>query len=327
MMEGRLREAKALAEANYGESLAQGAAVLLGPHAHFVGWLTLANGQVRTSLRWLRDAVNVLEEVDFQRHLSATLGDVAQAEALLGNVQAADEALVKAEAARARSFVVDESFVGLGRAWTAVARGEVSNGAEIALETAHSVRRAEQRYFEAECLHDAARLGLASMVAPRLQEIADGFDGVLVPAFAQHARALVAGDAIELMRVSQVFEKMGAALFAAEAAAEATGIHRRQGRKGSGLASAAKARALADLCEGARTPSLTHIDLDLPLTRREEEIATLAARGLSNREIAERLVVSVRTVDNHLHNAYAKLGVAKRNELAPILLVSATRSE
>jgi DNA-binding NarL/FixJ family response regulator len=44
----------------------------------------------------------------------------------------------------------------------------------------------------------------------------------------------------------------------------------------------------------------------------------MAARGLSNREIAERLVMSVRTVDNHLHSAYSKLGVQSRRELTSI---------
>jgi DNA-binding NarL/FixJ family response regulator len=52
------------------------------------------------------------------------------------------------------------------------------------------------------------------------------------------------------------------------------------------------------------------------LTRREREVAALAARGLSNRDIADRLFVSVRTIENQLHRAYGKLGVAKRQELA-----------
>ena len=45
----------------------------------------------------------------------------------------------------------------------------------------------------------------------------------------------------------------------------------------------------------------------------------LAAAGASSREIAERLVISVRTVDNHLQSAYRKLGVSRRQDLARIV--------
>lgn len=48
------------------------------------------------------------------------------------------------------------------------------------------------------------------------------------------------------------------------------------------------------------------------LTAREDEIARLAASGLSNQEIARRLLISVRTVENHLHRVFRKLGVENR---------------
>jgi DNA-binding CsgD family transcriptional regulator len=53
-----------------------------------------------------------------------------------------------------------------------------------------------------------------------------------------------------------------------------------------------------------------------PLTAREKEIADLVAEGRTNREIAERLVLSPRTIDAHLRTIYAKLGVRSRVELA-----------
>ena len=56
-----------------------------------------------------------------------------------------------------------------------------------------------------------------------------------------------------------------------------------------------------------------------PLTAREHEIALLAAAGMRNREIARHLHLSVRTVENHLQNAYAKLLVRGRRELRPAL--------
>ena len=52
------------------------------------------------------------------------------------------------------------------------------------------------------------------------------------------------------------------------------------------------------------------------LTRREREIAQLAAQGLANKEIAERLFISSRTAENHLAKVYDKLGVHNRAELA-----------
>jgi len=52
------------------------------------------------------------------------------------------------------------------------------------------------------------------------------------------------------------------------------------------------------------------------LTQREYEIAELVAGGLSNKEVAERLYVSVATVDTHLRGVYAKLGVRSRTQLA-----------
>src|ERR687891_1471932 len=56
------------------------------------------------------------------------------------------------------------------------------------------------------------------------------------------------------------------------------------------------------------------------LTVRESQVAGLAAQGMSNREIAEALFVTVKTVEWHLKHAYRKLGVGSRRELGPALL-------
>lgn len=60
------------------------------------------------------------------------------------------------------------------------------------------------------------------------------------------------------------------------------------------------------------------------LTRRESQIAALAAAGLSSKEIAERLTLSVRTVDSHLSRIFAKAGVRSRRELAAALHLDLT---
>jgi ATP/maltotriose-dependent transcriptional regulator MalT len=55
------------------------------------------------------------------------------------------------------------------------------------------------------------------------------------------------------------------------------------------------------------------------LTAQELQIAQLAAKGLSNREIGQKLFVSPRTVSTHLYRTYPKLGISARGELASAL--------
>ena len=58
-------------------------------------------------------------------------------------------------------------------------------------------------------------------------------------------------------------------------------------------------------------------DAEAPaLTRREWQICELIAEGLSNRQIAERLVISPRTAESHVQNALSKLDFANRSQVA-----------
>ena len=52
-----------------------------------------------------------------------------------------------------------------------------------------------------------------------------------------------------------------------------------------------------------------------PLTARESQIASMAAAGYANQEIADRLFITTHTVEYHLKNIYRKLGVASRTQL------------
>ena len=55
------------------------------------------------------------------------------------------------------------------------------------------------------------------------------------------------------------------------------------------------------------------------LTAAERRVAALAAQGQTNREVAAALFLSERTVESHLTNIYAKLGIRSRTELARVL--------
>lgn len=201
----------------------------------------------------------------------------------------------------------------------AAGAGEVTRAAALATQAAAVAARSGQSAVVAVALHTAVRLGHHQGASTRLAELAAECDGSLVGTFSAHADAVGAGNGAGLDQVLARFEAMGARLLAAEAAAQASVAHERAGRRGSSWGSARRARELAEGCEGADTPALAQAGRPLPLSRREREVAGLAARGLANRAIAERLVVSVRTVEGHLDQVYAKLGIGGRSELAAVL--------
>ena len=303
------------------QSTVAGAEASRGVLGFTYGWAARLVGRPRTAATVLEEAVIVLRDVDFYRHRSACLGELAHCHALLGDVAAAEAALAEADAAAVPSFVMDHSFIELARAWTAHARGEFSRARRVAADCAQRCASYGQIAFEAFAWHDVARLGdPSSAVAPLTvagQRVSTATWSRRSPPTPPRSRPTTPPSSIES---PPTFEELGAVLYAAEAFAASARLYRADGRTGSALTSAARAERLVDQCEGARTPALADLDASLPLTRREREIATLAARGLTNRQIAERLVVSVRTVDNHLHNAFTKLGIAHRDELAPIVL-------
>jgi DNA-binding CsgD family transcriptional regulator len=85
------------------------------------------------------------------------------------------------------------------------------------------------------------------------------------------------------------------------------------------LSCSTRADALANKCGGARTPALRQASETLPLTDREAEIVMLIGDGLSNRAVAQRLTLSVRTVESHIYRAMSKTGTSSREELATLM--------
>ncbi len=133
-------------------------------------------------------------------------------------------------------------------------------------------------------------------------------DGRLAAASGEHATATALfEDGID------TFEESGAPYEAAHARLDLADALRTLGRLDAASAAEAKAReALATL--GAS--SLPVAADGGPLTKREREILSLVAQGRSNDEIAATLVLSVRTVERHVANVYAKIGVSGRTARA-----------
>jgi DNA-binding CsgD family transcriptional regulator len=154
--------------------------------------------------------------------------------------------------------------------------------------------------------------------AERLQDLAGVLNTSLAEAVANHARGLATYDAGLLDAVARQFADLGALAPAADAAAQAAGEHARKDNRSSRFESSTWACSVATEC-GLRTPAIKVAARPLPLSGREREIATLVAAGLSNRQIAEKLVVSVRTVEGHLYRVFAKLGINNRDQLIHLI--------
>jgi len=90
-----------------------------------------------------------------------------------------------------------------------------------------------------------------------------------------------------------------------------------------GLYAASIAAQLAAECGGLCTPATRSPVSPTPLTGRQREVAELVAAGLSNKQIADRLVTSVRTVEGHLYRACQRVGASSREDLAAIMRAGA----
>jgi len=312
---GRLDEAQALAEEGYraalGERAHEGSAIF----SMLLGAVSLVEGRLATAARWLRESAALLRELDPVGIRPWPLAFLAQAASQAGDLATATSAIEEAEASRWPGTRVFEFDLGLARAWVAAARGELSTGRALAIESADAAEGVGQYAFAVLALHDLVRLGDPVRAAPRLGALASSVEGPFVAACVTHADALVAGDGAALDHAAAAFEAIGAFLLAAEAATDAGVAHAATGRESSARMSRARASLLLERCEGADTPRLRLLDGADDLTAREREIVMLATSGLSSRAIAARLVLSVRTVENHLQRAYAKLGVTSRSGL------------
>jgi len=167
-------------------------------------------------------------------------------------------------------------------------------------------------------MHDLIRTSGRDTSA-RLQELASICDSPLISARARHAAAVRARDAQGLASAASDFQALGAVLLAAEAASGAAEAFSRAGDRRAATAAQRRADALAAACEGAATPALFNPHTTVPLSGRERQIVMLAAEGMASKDIADRLFLSVRTVNNHLQHAYTKLGVSSRADLAEAL--------
>lgn len=292
------------------------------PTSH--GWLALHLGRThlragrpRTAARWFGEAVSDLRRVHRPGWLAHPSAGLVAAHAASGDLAAGREALgawAELPAHAVRLFRCEELRY---TSWLEAAEG-LPAGPRLR-EAAAVARSAGVVPYEAAAWHDLSRLGDPddrAEAAEALAEVACRTDSRLVAVHARRAAALVAGRIDALALAAAAYESMGVGLDAVETWAE---VARRAGDERQAAQARRRVGVLAALCEGLRTPGLGDVDTHPVLTDREAEIAAMVVAGASRQDIADHLVVSVRTIDSHLQRMYRKLGVRGREGLVDVL--------
>jgi DNA-binding CsgD family transcriptional regulator len=316
---GRLAAASAAAAALDAASTAAEDPELRATATLMCGQLALARGDVSAAVRYHRECALVNREQKDTAALRWALAGLAHSSALAGADAAATEALAELDGVVRNDVGLFElDLVERGR--SLVEAGQGDRAAALRRLTAAANRAATQDLptAEATLLHDQCRLGRGD-AANRLGELAGELDGELIGLQSRHARAVTNGNPAQLDAVAAGFADLGYLLFARDAATQAAGAWERRSESRRATASGRRAAELATACAGFVPPADERDEPAGNLTRRERQIAGLAASGLSNREIADQLVLSLRTVENHLERVYSKLGISGRRQLARTL--------
>ncbi|GGO01954.1 LuxR family transcriptional regulator [Microbispora rosea subsp. aerata] len=239
-------------------------------------------------------------------------------------VTAASGGLVDLHLARGS---VDEAVAEAGRAVARLRRkGVWVWGASLVPSAVTAFARAGRARTAAELVDEYAA-GIAGRVAPAAHAALDHARAALAAAEARHADA-----AALFARAREAYAALPQP-YAAARAAEG------QARAGLALGDRAAAEGLRDAAQWYGRLGATHdaarcrralrdIGADIPLPRggrraggglsqREREVARLVALGRTNREIADVLFLSTRTVETHVATVLRKLGVRSRTQIAP----------
>ncbi|HET6792561.1 MAG TPA: LuxR C-terminal-related transcriptional regulator, partial [Actinomycetota bacterium] len=184
----------------------------------------------------------------------------------------------------------------------------------------------------AEALISLGRLDRAKQIVDRLHEQGSALDRPLALATAARCRALIAaalgdppGALLELERAFAEHERVAIPFESARTLLIHGETLRRMKRKREARASLERARSQfaalgAPLWEARADQALARIGgrsaSPTELSETERRVADVVAQGLTNKEAAERLYMSVKTVESNLRRIYRKLGIRSRAELA-----------
>ena len=287
--------------------------------AFLLGHAELVRGDLQSAVKTLHEALAGVEVHGVRSGLHpASCFALAEAHAKLGQPAEAMAALAEARECVPSDYLYMQTGLCLATGWALAAGGALADAVAAARAGAAEARDRGQPTHELALLQAAVQWGDASG-ASRARELADQLELPLADAVAGHAESLLAGSGDGLLDASAKYRAIGDRATAADAAAQAAVAFASDQQGKRGRYAAALAQELAEQCGGLCTPALRTPVTALPLTGRQREIAELAAAGMSNKEIGDRLMTSPRTVEGHVWRACKRVGATSRAELGAIM--------
>jgi DNA-binding CsgD family transcriptional regulator len=310
-------ELETWASAALADGIRLGDRAAAGRGALALGGLRFSQGKFTDAGRWLAEAELQLEQRDAIGLLAIVNSMQVGVACFTGRVDAIEPALRRCQAAAGADGPMPNQLPYVARAhgWALLGQGDPPRAQATLLDAAAQLT--DRPVYAARLTYEALRAGApARHLAPRLQDLARHCDGRLTAAYAAHATALRARDGDQLSAVTDEMEAIGALRYATEAAAHTASAHIAAGHQEPARRATARCQQLHDGSQGGIMPVIDGLDPGaVALTARERQLINLASRGLSNAEIADHLVLSIRTVESHLYRAMHKLGMTSRRDL------------
>lgn len=279
------------------------------------GRVALHEGRIDDALRDLTAADGILGRMDRTGWRQLVLLALSEAQALHGDDVAAAESMKSAVELWHPSFLHRIPELHRARSALAAAAGTAEEAIAAALEAANHAVDMGLPALEVHALHTAVRYG-AHGLEDRLRALRDVVEGPRAALATRQARAWDSRDASGLSQVSRDLEETGDLISATDAQAQAAALWSMSGRESRAAECRLHVRRLQKTTGRLHTVWTRRLRLGPRLSERETAIATLVARGQTNREVGEQLGISTRTVEGHLYRIYAKLGLDGRETLA-----------
>ena len=284
--------------------------------ALLLGNAALMRGDVARAVRLLQEALAGAESRSVTSGLrAASCFALAEAHSKLGRPEEASTALARARVPD--EYLYMHTGLAVATGWVLAAGGSMAEAVGVVQAAAEEARNRVQPTHELACIQAAAQWGDGSAAA-RARDLAKALSIPLANTIARHAESLLSNDGEGLLAASVQYREIGDRAAAADAAAQAGVVFTCAQHRGRGLHAAAIAHELAAECGGICTPALRS-RVGVPLTGRQRDVIELVVAGLSNREIADRLVMSIRTVEGHVYRACQRVGAQTREQLATII--------